>query len=98
MSLRPQVLYVIPQETARVVRSIFPKGHPYLLMYDTLGTIFQDRDCSSLFPHDGQPAEAPVRLALATILQFAEGLSDRQAADAVRSRIDWKCATRCRFG
>src|SRR4029453_6273905 len=32
----------------------------------------------------------PARLALATVLQFAEGLSDRQAADAVRSRIDWK--------
>ena len=90
MSLRPQVLYLVPQETARVARSIFPKGHPYLLMYDTLGTIFQDRDFSALFPNDGQPAEAPVRLALATILQFAEGLSDRQAADAVRSRIDWK--------
>jgi transposase len=90
MSLRPQVLYLVPQETARVARSIFPKGHPYLLMYDTLGTIFQDRDFAALFPSDGQPAEAPVRLALATILQFAEGLSDRQAADAVRSRIDWK--------
>jgi len=90
MSLKPQVVYLVPEETARVARSIFPKGHPYMRMYDTLGTIFQDRDFSALFPRDGQPAEAPVRLALATILQFAEGLSDRQAADAVRSRIDWK--------
>lgn len=90
MALKPQVVYLVPEETARVARAIFPKGHPYMRMYDTLGTIFQDRDFSALFPHDGQPAEAPVRLALATILQFAEGLSDRQAADAVRSRIDWK--------
>jgi len=40
----------------------------------------------------GQPAEAPWRLAVATILQTAEGLTDRQAADAVRSRIDRKYA------
>jgi transposase len=43
-----------------------------------------------LYPNNGQPAAAPWRLALVTILQFAENLSDRQAADAVRSRIDWK--------
>jgi transposase len=43
-----------------------------------------------LFPRRGQPAEAPGRLALVTVLQFVEGLSDRQAADAVRGRIDWK--------
>jgi transposase len=59
-------------------------------MYDTLGTIFHDDEFAALFSATGQPAEAPVRVALATILQFAEGLSDRQAADAVRSRIDWK--------
>ncbi|GGV27687.1 hypothetical protein GCM10010260_80220 [Streptomyces filipinensis] len=35
---------------------------------------------------------APGVLALVTVLQFAEGLSDRQAADAVRTRIDWKYA------
>ena len=90
MSLKPQVVYLVPEDTARVARAIFPNGHPYLRMYDALGTIFQDRDFVALFPPDGQPAHAPVRLALATILQFAEGLSDRQAADAVRSRIDWK--------
>ncbi len=98
MSLHPQVVYLVPAETARVAHAIFPKGNRYMRMYDTLGTIFQDRDFAALFPADGQPAASPVRLALATILQFPEGLSDRQAADAVRSRIDWKCATRCRFG
>src|SRR6266542_519134 len=46
--------------------------------------------CLHLGECERQPAESPVRVALATILQFAEGLSDRQAADAVRSRIDWK--------
>ena len=40
----------------------------------------------------GQPAETPWRLALVTVLQYAEGLADRQAAEAVRGRIDWKYA------
>jgi hypothetical protein len=26
------------------------------------------------------------------VLQFVEGLTDRQAADAVRARLDWKYA------
>jgi transposase len=43
-----------------------------------------------LFPTRGKPAEAPWRLALVTVLQFAENLPDRQAADAVRSRLDVK--------
>jgi transposase len=55
-----------------------------------LGTIFRDEDFADLFPAQGQPAAAPFRLALVTILQFVEGLSDRAAADAVRGRIDWK--------
>src|SRR5262249_42545966 len=38
----------------------------------------------------GQPALPPWRLALVTVLQFREGLSERRAADAVRGRIDWK--------
>ena len=98
MSLRPQAIYLVPNETARVARASFPKGTIATRMYDALGSIFADQQFTDLFPMRGQAAEAPVRLALATIVQFTEGLSDRQAADAVRGRIDWKCATRCRFG
>ena len=61
-------------------------------MRDELGAIFEDEDFAYLFPSRGQPAMTPWRLALVTIMQFAEGLSDRQAADAVRARIDWKYA------
>jgi transposase len=43
-----------------------------------------------LFSSQGQPGASPLRLALVTILQYVAGLTDRQAADAVRSRIDWK--------
>src|SRR5918993_5005457 len=45
---------------------------------------------ADLYPQRGQPAYTPWRLALVTLLQFREGLSDRQAAEAVRARIDWK--------
>jgi transposase len=92
MSLHPQGGYQIPEETQRVARAAFPKGTLCLWLADTLGPIYQDAQFASLFPTRGQPAEAPARLALVTVLQFIEGLSDRRAADAVRGRIDWKYA------
>jgi transposase len=90
MSLQPKPCYEAPEETARVARAAFPQGTLCTRIYDALGTIFQDADFVPIFPPQGQPAETPVRLALATIMQFVECLSDRAAADAVRSRIDWK--------
>jgi transposase len=61
---------------------------------DALGTLYGDDDFADLFPARGQPAEAPWRLV--TVLQVVEGLPDRQAADAVRSRLDWKSDGRMR--
>ena len=90
MSLRPDPVGPIPEETARVARAAFPKGHPCLRLRDSLGTIYDDTRFVALFPPRGRPAEAPWRLALVTVLQFAEGLTDRQAADAVRDRLAWK--------
>jgi transposase len=90
MSLRPHVVAPVPEETARVARAAFPKGNPYLILRDALGTIFQDDDFSDLYAHEGQPGLSAWRLALVTIMQFRETLSDRQAAEAVRARIDWK--------
>jgi transposase len=92
--LRPRPLPTVPAETARIARAAFPKGHPYLRLADELGELFTDEAFAALFPARGKPALAPWRLALATILQFAEGLSDRQAADAVRARLDWKYVLR----
>jgi transposase len=80
----------VPDDTARVARAAFPRGNPYLLLRDRLGAVFADADFADLYPRLGQPAYAPWRLALVTLAQFREGLSDRQAADAVRARIDWK--------
>jgi len=60
---------------------------------DVLGCVYQDRQFEYLFSKLGHPAEAPGRLALATALQFTEGFSQRQVADAVRGRFDWKYAS-----
>jgi len=90
MSLQPQAISVVPEETARIARSAFPKSNLCLRMRDELGTLYDDPMFAQLFSMRGQPAETPWRLALVLVLQFAEGLTARQAADAVRGRIDWK--------
>jgi transposase len=90
VSLQPRPVPAVPEDTARVAHAAFPKGNPYLRLRDQLGTVFHDGDFADLYPRRGQPALAPWRLALVTVMQFREGLSDRRAADAVRARIDWK--------
>jgi len=90
MSLHPHVIAPVPEETARVARAAFPKGHPSLTFRDALGTVFQDEDFAAVFPMNGQPGLPPWRLALVTIMPVRENLADRQAAEAVRARIDWK--------
>ncbi|MFL5283229.1 MAG: IS1182 family transposase [Rhodopila sp.] len=90
MSLRLQPLLPVPNDTARVAQAAFRRGNPYVLLRDRIGAVFTDADFADLYPKLGQPAYAPWRLALVTLMQFREGLSDRQAAEAVRSRIDWK--------
>ena len=90
MSLQPQPTDPIPDETQRVAQAAFPKGNVYMRMRDELGEVYTDGLFAELFPRRGQPAESPGRVAWVTVLQFAEGLSDRQAAEVVRGRIDWK--------
>jgi transposase len=90
MSLTPSIIESVPEQTILVARAAFPKGNLYLSMRDELGTLFEDQDFIELFSPLGYPAVTPWRLALITIMQFLENLSDRQTADAVRSRIDWK--------
>ena len=90
MSLHPQPSTPVPPQTRQVAQAAFPRGNRYLQLRDTLGTLYDDALFADLFPQRGQAAQAPWQLAVVTLLQFAENLSDRQAADAVRSRIDWK--------
>ncbi len=74
MSLKPQPISPVPKETARVARAAFPKGSAFMRMRDELGVLWEDEDFSALFPRRGQPALAPWRLALVTVMQFAEDL------------------------
>jgi transposase len=90
--------YAIPDATAQAAQRAFPKGNLYMTMHDLLGPIFTTPDFADLFHARGRPAEAPARLALVLVMREIEQLSDVQAADAVRARIDWKCATRSRIG
>jgi transposase len=90
MPMRPDSYQAVPPETLRVALAAFPNGHPYLRLRDELGPLFANEAFAHLFYHRGRPAKAPARLALVSLLQFAEGLSDRQAADGVRSRLEWK--------
>jgi transposase len=92
MSLKPEPIPPIPKETKRIAKKAFPKGNIYMRMRDKLGTFYQDEQFASLFPECGQPGYSPWRLALISVMQFIESLSDRQAAEAVRARIDWKYA------
>src|SRR5713226_1806092 len=90
MSLRPDPIGPVPEETARVAQAAFPRGTAWIRLRDVLGTIYEDATFAPLFSQRGRPAEAPWRLALVSVMQFAEQLSDRQAAEAVRARIGWK--------
>ena len=92
MSLRPEPIGEIPAETLRVAGAAFPKGTVVTRLRDEFSTMFEDADFRALYPARGQPGLPPWRLALVTVFQFLEHLSDRQAADAVRARIDWKYA------
>jgi len=93
MTLQPRDWTIIPEQTAQIARAAFPKGNIYMMMPDELGVLYSDSDFVTLFRADcGQPPISPAQLALITIMQFAEGLSDRQTADAVRARLDWKYA------
>ena len=90
MSLKQTAITEIPEDTARVAKAVFKKGHRYVLLRDTFGDLFSTDDLRALFHVEGRPAIDPARLALITVIQFAENLSDERMADAVRSRIDLK--------
>ncbi len=90
MTLQPQPILPVPEPTATVARVAFPTGNMYLQLRDELGTMYDTPRFAALSPRDGQPAVSPWRLAVVTVLHCAETLPDRQAAEAVRSRSDWK--------
>ena len=88
MSLQPHPSTPVPPQTRQIAQATFPRGNRYMQLRDTLGTLYNDALFADLSPQRGQAARAPWQLAVVTLLQFAENLSDRQAAGAVRSRIE----------
>ncbi len=92
MAMHPSLIDPVPEETARVAQAAFHKGTLLMRVRDEIGVLYDDAMFASLYDARGQSAVAPWRLALVTLFQFLENLSDRQAAEAVRSRIDWKYA------
>lgn len=82
----------IPETTKQIAEASLPNGNRYLIFRDKLGVVYQDEAFAHLFVRLGQPAESPGLLAMITVMQYAEGLTDRQAAEAVGTRIDWKYA------
>ncbi len=90
MSLHPHTIDPIPEQTTCIARAAFRRSNSFRRMRDEIGTLFTDEAFAPLFPARGRPVVSPWRLALVCVMQYVEGLSDRQAAEAVRARIDWK--------
>ena len=90
MSVQPQPWPEVPEATARVAKAAFPKGALAIRVRDELGSWYEDADFAAGYPVRGKPGISPAQLAMVTVLQFTENLTDRQAADAVRGKIGWK--------
>ena len=92
VSMQPRPWLQVPEQTALVARSAFPKGSLAMAVGDRLGEVFSDTEFAAAFGVRGAPAESSGRLALVTALQYVEGLTDRQAAVMVARAIDWRYA------
>jgi hypothetical protein len=78
--------------TARVARASNPGGTTAIWVKDRLNGLWGDEDFLDWYPRDGRPGLSPAQLATVCVLQFLLDLSDRQVAEAVRCRIDFKYA------
>ncbi len=92
MSIRPRLGVGDPELTARVARVSNPAGTTAMWVRDRLDGLWDDEDFAGWYPRDGRPGISPAQLATVSVLQFLPGLSDRDAAGAVRCRIDFKYA------
>ena len=92
MSMRPVGLPEIPEQTKVVARAAFPKGSLAIRVRDHLAEVFVDEPFADAFGVRGAPGLSPGALSLVTVLQFAEDLTDRQAAAMAVRAIDWKYA------
>src|SRR3954469_638002 len=86
MSMRLRVLAEVPEYTGEADKAAFRKPTLAMRVRDELGEVFADEAFIDAFGVRGRPGISPGQLAMVTVLQFAEDLTDRQAADAVRGR------------
>jgi transposase len=98
MSLKIKPIQPIPTDTYQLARSILPDTNPYIVIGNRLSEFVSDNDFADLFSAEGKPALSPGFLAMVTVFQFMENLSDRQAATMVVVRIDWKYALHLALG
>ncbi|GGX58265.1 transposase [Streptomyces noursei] len=92
MSLLPKGLPAVPEQTAAIARAAFPDGSLPIRVRDRLAEVFADEPFADAFGTRGAPGISPAVLSLVTVLQFAENLTDRQAAAMAVRAIDWKYA------
>jgi transposase len=92
MCLKAQAPWPMPTETAAVGEVLLKEDSPYRLTGDKLFEHLCDTDFADLYSSEGKPGISPVILAFVSVFQFMEKLPDRQAAEALRMRIDWKYA------
>ena len=69
MSLHPQAIGAVPEETARIAQLALSKANLCVRLREVIGPLYEDTLFVALFPHRGRPAEAPWRLALVCVLQ-----------------------------
>lgn len=92
MCLKAQEPWPMPSETERVGQFLLAKDSAYRLVGEKLFETLSEQEFADLYPSEGQPGLSPVILALVTVFQFIEKLPDRQAAEMLRMRLDWKYA------
>src|ERR1700748_1910522 len=90
MCVQPRSWPEVPAGTARVAKRAFRKGALAIRARGALGAWCADEAFRGAYGVRGAPGISPAQLAMVTVLQFTENLTDRQAADAVRGRLDWK--------
>ena len=92
MCLKVQPPWPMPEETGRIGKALLKENDPYRLIGDQLFEKWDEEEFADLYSHEGKPGYSPVILAFVSVFQFMERLADRQAAQALRMRLDWKYA------
>ncbi len=93
--MKPRRRIEIPEETRRLAVKLYERKPTVAYkMAVELGGVFEDADFENLYSNLGQSSASPAILATILVLQSTEGLTDRQAEEATRSRVDWKFALR----